>query len=104
MDDGRITTCDVEYLEIAAEVIAIGYQISFRGCSDAHVTERASLHDGVVVRAHEQPDVHRIRKRHAGELLRDERITEPCNRHDVDTIAPLQLYHRVCMRQAVAGL
>src|SRR5258706_15430638 len=104
MHDRRITTCDVEYLEIAAEVIAIGDQIGLRGGRDAHVAERASLHDGVIVRAYEQTDVHRIRKRYAGDLLRDEGVTESRDRHDVDTIAPLQLDHGVCVRQAVAGL
>src|SRR5450759_3357724 len=104
MHNRRATGHNVENLEVAADVIAIGDEILFRRRRDAHVAERGPLHNGVVVRAHEQADVYRIRERHAGEFLRDERVTESRDRHDIDAVAPLELEHRVRALQAVARL
>ena len=54
------------------------------------------------MRAHEQADEHGIRQRYAVQLLCRKRIAESRDGHDVDTVPPLELDHRVRVRQAVA--
>src|SRR5688572_16093153 len=102
MHDRRVPGRHVQNLEVAAEVIAIGDKIRLRRNRDAHVGELGSLYDGIVVRAHEQADVYRIRERHARELLSHERVTETRDRHYEDAIPPLELNDRVRIRQTIA--
>src|SRR5437762_2066272 len=104
MHDSAVPSCDVEDLEVAADVIAVRYEVALRRRCDAHVAERAALDDGVVVRAHEQASVHSVRKSDTSQLLGGERVSESRDRHEVDTVATLQLNYRVGIGQAIGRL
>ena len=102
MHDRRVAGCDVQNLQVAAKILAVGHQPRLCGRSDAHVAERGPLHDVVVVRAHEQADVHRVGERYVGDLSSDERVTESRDGHQVHPVPPLELDNRVRVaRQAV---
>ena len=102
MHDRRVPRCDVEDLEIAAEEVAIGNELSRRGNRYAYVAERRPLDDGVIVGTDEQPDVHCIRQRCTLELLRGQRVAEARHGHEIDAGAPLELDHGVRVRKTVA--
>src|SRR6266550_2579280 len=104
MDDCRVPRRDVENLEVAANVIAIRNEIALRRNRDADTAEPGPLDDVLVVRAHEQTDVHRIGEWYAFNLLRGKCVTESRHRHEVDAIAALELDHGVRAGKTVERL
>ncbi len=104
MHDRRAAARDVQDFEIAAEVVAVWYERGTRRNGDTHVAEGAAFDDGIVVGADEESDVDGIGERDTGQLLRGEGVAEPRHRHDIDAVPPLELDHRVGVRQAVPRL
>src|SRR5919108_5786375 len=62
MHDRRVPGCDVEDLEVAADVVAIRNESRFWRRGDPNIAERSAFDDGVVMCADEEADVDRIRK------------------------------------------
>ena len=57
---------DVEDLQHAADVVAIGHETVLRGPHDADVLEERALGDVAVVRAESEPDLHLVTQRDVG--------------------------------------
>src|SRR2546423_7899230 len=62
------------------------------------------LDNRIVVRADVESDVNGVGKRDSGKLLGRQRVSVFRDGHYVGTVASLQLYHRVRVRQTIGGL
>src|SRR6185503_19925267 len=67
--------------------------------AEADVAELRGLDEGVVVRADEKADVDGVRQRNVLDLMRDERVAEARDGHQVRPVTTLELDDGVGVRQ-----
>src|SRR5262249_24979712 len=81
----------IKYLNIAADIVPIRYEVIFGGPGDLDIAVYGLLYDIFIMRADKESDIDIVSKRHIRNLFGRKGFAETGNRHNVTGALPLKL-------------